>query len=107
MFSCPDTDTFTLHYGTNPLLGFHLATAYVPLASTSPLRPETLESSPLRKLVEVARIAFRAWANWYRDGHHAESLVLDGEDYDNGTAPLCFNCIDTSNLVDHVGILIC
>lgn len=145
MFSCPDTDTFTLHYGTDPLLGFHLATAYAPLASTSPLRPETLESSPLRKLVEVARIAFRAWANsfrkitsrniltlrfvvgdaiafchalqhkritgdihsanWYRDGRHVESLVLDGEDYDNGTAPLCFNCIDTSNLTDHVGIL--
>jgi len=145
MFSCPDTDTFTLHYGTDPLLGFHLATAYAPLASTSPLRPETLESSPLRKLVEVARIAFRAWANsfrkitsrniltlrfvvgdaiafchalqhkritgdihsanWYRDGRHVESLVLDGEDYDNGTAPLCFNCIDTSNLADHVGIL--
>jgi hypothetical protein len=145
MFSCPDTDTFTLHYGTDPLLGFYLATAYAPLASTSPLRPETLESSPLQKLVEVARIAFRAWANsfrkitcrniltlrfvvgdaiafchvlqhkrvtghmhsanWYRDRHHVDSLVLDGEDYDNGTAPLCFNCIDTSNLVDHVGIL--
>jgi hypothetical protein len=145
MFASPDNETLSLHYGTDPLLGFHLATAYAPLAPTSPLRPESLESSPLWKLVEAARIEFRAWSNsfrkitsqnlltlrfvvgdaiafchalqqklatghihsadLYRRQHHVESLVLDSEDYGNGTAPLCFNTIDTSNLVDHIGIL--
>lgn len=31
------TDSSTRHYGTDPLLGFHLATAYYPLAKESPL----------------------------------------------------------------------
>jgi hypothetical protein len=39
MFASQVTDTFTLHYGTDPLLGFHLATAYAPLTPGSPLRP--------------------------------------------------------------------
>lgn len=31
------TDSSTRHYGTDPLLEFHLATAYYPLVKTSPL----------------------------------------------------------------------
>jgi hypothetical protein len=31
------TESSTLHYGTDPLLGFHLATAYSPLKRESPL----------------------------------------------------------------------
>lgn len=52
------TDTSTLHYGTDPLLGFHLATAYAPLAEESPLRSR---GEARFKLVEAARQQFRVW----------------------------------------------
>jgi hypothetical protein len=34
-----------------------------------------------------------------------DSLILDGENYDNSTTPLYFNYIDTLNLINHVSIL--
>ena len=37
--SVPMDDNVVLHYGTDPLVGFHLATAFVPLASKLPLPP--------------------------------------------------------------------
>ncbi|KAF2793232.1 hypothetical protein K505DRAFT_417911 [Melanomma pulvis-pyrius CBS 109.77] len=57
------TDTSTLHYGTDPLLGFHLATAYAPLTKESPLRGR---DKGRFKLVEVARQQFRAWIASFR-----------------------------------------
>jgi hypothetical protein len=66
MFASQVTDTFTLHYGTDPLLGFHLATAYTPLTPGSPLRPKPLGKSNLHIVVEAARIQFRAWAISFR-----------------------------------------
>ncbi|KAK3171305.1 hypothetical protein OEA41_003389 [Lepraria neglecta] len=143
MFASLATDTYTLHYGTDPLLGFHLAIAYVPLVSASPLRLETLGNSQEQKIVEAAQLQFEAWAksfrecahqglvlrfftgdalafchtlrqigkgdgsvSWYRDPFHLEPLVLDSGDHaPTGAAPLSFNVIDTSNLVDHVGAL--
>ena len=143
MFAGSSEDTFTLHYGTDPLLGFHLATAYAPLISGSPL--ELSEDTHLRKVVAAARLQLREWStcfrkhaqknitirffagdalafchtlqhrrtrgnespsNWYRDQYHLEALILDGEDYSmKGSAPLSFNVIDTSNLLDHVGAI--
>lgn len=137
------TDGFTVHYGTDPLLGFHLATAYASLVSKLPL--QSPENSRLHKAVVAARLQFREWSgsfrkksqkhltirfftgdalafchtlqhklttgcssesNWYRDQYHMEPLVLDGEDYaSQGDAPLLFNVIDTSNLLDHVGTI--
>ncbi len=48
----------------------------------------------------------RSQSNWYRDQYHLEALILDGEDYaSNGNAPLLFNVIDTSNLLDHFGAI--
>jgi hypothetical protein len=45
-------------------------------------------------------------AHWYRGPYQLELLVLDSEDYaSSGKAPLSFNVIDTSNLVDHVGAI--
>jgi hypothetical protein len=139
------TDTFTLHYGTDPILGFHLAAAYAPLTSESPLNPRALGRSDLHKVVEAARLQFQAWgialkrragnsltlrffcgdalalchtlqraravrgsnmANWYRAPYHLEPLVVDSEDYTvTGDAPLSFNVIETSNLMDHVGAI--
>ncbi|KAF1846230.1 uncharacterized protein K460DRAFT_386537 [Cucurbitaria berberidis CBS 394.84] len=45
-------------------------------------------------------------ANWYRGTWNYNPLVLDSSDYaDSGHAPLSFDVIDTSNLVDHLGSL--
>ena len=143
MFAGSLGDTFILHYGTDPLQGFHLATAYASMTSDSPL--ESSGDSHLHKVVASARLEFRKWcasfkkdaqknltirffagdalafchtlqhmhttgdrsqSNWYRDQYHLEALVLDGEDYaSNGNAPLQFNVIDTSNLLDHIGAI--
>ncbi len=65
MFSSLVTDTFTLHYGTDPILGFHLATAYVSLSPDSPLYRQT-PLGHLQKLVAAARIQFQAWAVSFR-----------------------------------------
>ena len=143
MFAGSLGDAFILHYGTDPLLGFHLATAYASLASGSPL--QSSGNLHLHKVVVAARLQFREWcssfrknaqknltirffagdalafchtlqhmhtsgdgsqSNWYRDQYHLEPLILDSEDYAaNGNAPLLFNIIDTSNLLDHVGAI--
>ncbi len=143
MFAGSLVDAFTLHYGTDPLLGFHLATAYASLTSGSPLKSSG--NLHQHKVVAAARLQFREWSasfkkyaqknltirffsgdalafchtlqhmhttgdrsqsNWYRDQHHLEPLMLDGEDYaSNGNAPLLFNIIDTSNLLDHLGAI--
>ena len=143
MFAGSLEDTFILHYGTDPLQGFHLATAYASLTSGSPLKSS--ENLHIHKVVAAARLQFRKWcasfrkdaqknltirffagdalafchtlqhmhttgdrsqSNWYRDQYHLEALILDGEDYaSNGNAPLLFNIIDTSNLLDHVGAI--
>ncbi len=141
MFAGSLEDASILHYGTDPLLGFHLATAYASLTSGSPLKSSG--NPHLHKVVAAARLQFRKWSasfrkdarknltirffagdalafchtlqhmhttgdrsqsNWYRDQYHLEALILDGEDYaSSGNAPLLFNVIDTSNLLDHVG----
>ncbi|EEY16992.1 conserved hypothetical protein [Verticillium alfalfae VaMs.102] len=40
MIAASLSEQVALHYGTDPILGFHLATGYAPLAEASPLRPE-------------------------------------------------------------------
>ncbi|KAF2459887.1 hypothetical protein BDY21DRAFT_407720 [Lineolata rhizophorae] len=142
MFFAQDTHTLTLHYGADPLLGFHLASAHAPLTQTTSCR-SVLPHSSLHEFVDTARSQFSAWmkafkkrakrgitlrfiasdalafchtlrhrratgaetsAHLYREQHHFEPLVLDGEDYAiEGAAPLSFNVIDTSNLIDHIG----
>jgi hypothetical protein len=137
------TDSSTLHYGTDPLLGFHLSTAYAPLTKESPLHSESMRKRNFPfKVVEAAQVQFEAWAkafrqssaqdttirffagdaisfsyalqhanntrikpaNIYSDSYHWDLIVLNGPDYtEAGAAPLQFNSIDTSNLIDHVG----
>ncbi|KAK4983489.1 hypothetical protein LTR50_007194 [Elasticomyces elasticus] len=75
MFASLATSSSTLHYGTDPLLGFHLATAYAPLAAESPLRPRRLSTSRSQRLVEAARIQFQAWATSFRT-HAVKNLTL-------------------------------
>jgi hypothetical protein len=132
-----------LHYGTDPLLGFHLSTAYVPL-SGSPSARANGRKPKLEDVVAAARTEFFAWCDTfrkqasrcmtlrlfagdvfpfcytlqhrrvtgsattafcYRSRHNTMSpLVLLEDDYGSqGTAPVSFNVIDTSNLLDHLG----
>ena len=142
--SCAENAS-SLHYGTDPLLGFHLATAYAPLTLESPLKINQNDLARLQKVVEAAKIQFKAWsrsfltrvpgnmilrffagdalsfchtlqhlgntdrksrANLYRDSFHSEPLELSENDYGvTGDAPIMFNVIDTSNIIDHLGAL--
>ncbi|KAI0381466.1 hypothetical protein F5Y04DRAFT_82368 [Hypomontagnella monticulosa] len=49
-----------LHYGTDPILGFHLATAFAKLAPTSPLRPGK-DDEIINNVVGAAKTQFREW----------------------------------------------
>ena len=57
----------TLHYGTNSLLGFHLAPAYASLATNSPLDPVVMRSSQLSDLQAAAMVQFRVWGSSFRE----------------------------------------
>ena len=67
-------DNVVLHYGTDPLLGFHLATAYVPLAPTSPLFRSSTGLTPLENVVEAAQTEFYSWARSFREYAHSVTL---------------------------------
>ena len=142
MFAAHLTGSATLHYGLDPLLGFHLATAYVPLQLGSQLRSTESTAGP-QKVVKAAQLQFRTWAqafwakvqtglvvrffagealrfchalqlqgcggatqspNTYRKLYDSKPLIL-GSMYNNHEAPVSFNTIDTSNLMDHVGAI--
>lgn len=127
MFASSMPDTFTLHYGTDPLLGFHLATAYTPVTPNSPLHPGLSSLSSRRKVVNAAQSQFRAWSAAFRryatsklvlrfvvsDAltfcHDLQHQTLSGDeeasDKEATNAPLTFDIIDTSNLMDHIGAL--
>lgn len=52
-----------VHYGTDPLLGFHLVTAYAPLMRNS---SQTPAQSQLHAIVTAARSEFREWCTSFR-----------------------------------------
>ena len=68
MFLVSMEDAVTLHYGTDPLLGFHLAFAYASLTPGSPF--ELPEDSPLPIAVAAARLEFRTWCTSFRKCQH-------------------------------------
>ena len=72
MFAASMEDTSVLHYGTDPLLGFHLATAYTSLASSSPLRLPAANYLP--KAVATARLQLKAWSLSFRE--RKESITI-------------------------------
>ncbi|KAI0830981.1 hypothetical protein F5Y06DRAFT_307811 [Hypoxylon sp. FL0890] len=116
-------DEAILHYGSDPLLGFHLGTAYAPLSPDGPSAIPKGGMSQPERVVATARAEFREWATsfrkhsgsivvrffigdarmtgantagWHRNRYSFAPLVLDGPDY------LAY----TSNLCDHLGSLI-
>ncbi|KAI8964172.1 hypothetical protein F5Y11DRAFT_316828 [Daldinia sp. FL1419] len=55
-----------LHYGTDPILGFHLATATAKLAPGSPLHPEKSDDETLN-VIAAARTEFRKWVAAFQE----------------------------------------
>ncbi|KAK1498080.1 MYND finger [Colletotrichum cuscutae] len=49
-----------LHYGTDPVLGFHLAAAFIPLTEQSPLKPD--QQDERTRIFSAAKTQFREWA---------------------------------------------
>ncbi|KAF2135416.1 uncharacterized protein K452DRAFT_239420, partial [Aplosporella prunicola CBS 121167] len=74
MFTSQLNDASTLHYGTDPLLGFHLATAYAPLDPNTPPDSHEILQSSANRLVRAARKHFQTWCKSFRE--HAGMLVL-------------------------------
>lgn len=146
MFGTVDSHC-VLHYGTDPVIGYHLSTAYVGLSEDSPLKLNRAKArqtgtgfsvaldqfstfaKAFRKSASCLRLRFDVTdamalchtlqhlqtskdsntAGWYRSFRTWKSLVLDTADYSvkstDAAAPLSFDVIDTSNLMDHFGCL--
>lgn len=136
-----------LHYGTDPVIGYHLSTAHVGLSEDSLLKLDRTKAGQMgtgfnvaldqfstfakafRKSASFLRLRFvvtdamalchtlqhlqtskdNDTAGWYRSFRTWKSLVLDTADYSvkstDAAAPLSFDVIDTSNLMDHFGCL--
>ncbi|EFR01962.1 hypothetical protein MGYG_04963 [Nannizzia gypsea CBS 118893] len=87
------SERLVLHYGTQPLLGFHLATAYSPIVKGSPLdyTPDSLGGTPT--IIRAAFAQFRVYVNtfhavfpkWVLRFACADALVfcntLQGQEY--------------------------
>jgi hypothetical protein len=135
--SSSSTKDFAVHYGSDPLLGFHLATAF------DGEIPSELEQTDL--IVKVAKSQFRDWcsalqaqiklrtveikifwgdalrfcyelqaicnptkhttilARTYRGPWLSTRMCFD--DLESRAEKVAYDVIDTSNLIDHVGIL--
>ncbi|KXJ89054.1 hypothetical protein Micbo1qcDRAFT_206636 [Microdochium bolleyi] len=66
-FSTPGGNAL-LHYGSDPLLGFHLATAYAPVdTATAPNNNKvTIRQQSIQNLADAARNKFRDWARSFQ-----------------------------------------
>ncbi|OHE90919.1 MYND finger [Colletotrichum orchidophilum] len=63
-----------LHYGTDPILGFHLAAAFIPLTDQSPLRPDQQDEK--FRALSAAKTQFREWAAACGTLFRAKKLVV-------------------------------
>ncbi|KAF4512046.1 hypothetical protein G6O67_001231 [Ophiocordyceps sinensis] len=64
MFAALVSEHGILHYGTDPILGYHLATAFAPLSAHSPLKPKN--PVPGFRAAAAAMAQFREWIAAFR-----------------------------------------
>ncbi|TPX18253.1 uncharacterized protein E0L32_002762 [Thyridium curvatum] len=76
LFASSVTQEISLHYGTDPVLGYQLATAFAPLAERSPLRPDSLDSSEQFKTFKAAKVQFDQWIKALRDRITKGDIVI-------------------------------
>lgn len=128
-----------IHRETNPLYGFHLALAYLPLTDNDPFTYELKGLSGPKRIAASARLEFRQWtvsyrrklarfrirflvgdaiafshtlswkgiskeetAHWPRGPFDPECLALKGSDCHTDHAPVCFDVVDSSSLLDNL-----
>lgn len=125
LFASTLTATSTFHYGSDPLLGFHVAAAYLHLTGQSSLRSEQSTKNNLQRLAKTARSQFKAWATAFSartsrivvevivgDAFETCTSLTSPKSGPNSNQPDAqvaarrrFNVIDTSNLADHLGLM--
>jgi hypothetical protein len=65
LFATALSPNSVLHYATDLLLGFHLATAYMPLTETSPLHVNS-KLSTFDKVIETVMVQFCDWTKGFK-----------------------------------------
>jgi hypothetical protein len=127
-------DEFAVHYGTDPLGPFHLAAAVnsPKQVTTDDVVKTVMKQFQLwcdafkDALLTAGKVIVRVFAgdalrfgrallhlsthqsqdvNLRTSLWRATPLELDGGAYATHTAPISFNVIDTSNLIDHIGLM--
>ncbi|CAG8017467.1 unnamed protein product [Penicillium olsonii] len=73
MFAPQDGNMF-LHYGTDPMSGFHLAAAYVALKTASPSPNSSMQKPTADEIVRTVRKEFSTWMESFR-AHCVAGLV--------------------------------
>ncbi|KAM5352042.1 hypothetical protein ACJ41O_004765 [Fusarium nematophilum] len=69
------SDTEILHYASDPILGFHLATGYAPLAEASPLKPPQTPAEGLEGAV-AAKTQFDCWVAAFRQVSARNNIIV-------------------------------
>jgi len=77
-----------LHSGTNPVLGFHLAPAYMPSDPSSSLHRAPWSEPKLEDVVAAAKGQFSAWSKAFRGAARRGNLTL--RCFVGGAQPLCY-----------------
>ncbi|KAJ5591619.1 uncharacterized protein N7459_001988 [Penicillium hispanicum] len=75
MFIAQD-DIMALHYGLDPLLGFHLVTCYAPITPASELHVQLPKDIQGDGLVQTAQNEFKCWMRSFRSRFATNSVIL-------------------------------
>ncbi|CAI7623202.1 unnamed protein product [Penicillium glandicola] len=75
MFAPKDGNMF-LHYGTDPVLGFHIGPCYAPIERTSPYSRSFSEKPGLHEIINTAKTEFWTWTKSFRAHSMADLITL-------------------------------
>ncbi|KAH7325030.1 TCP-1/cpn60 chaperonin family-domain-containing protein [Stachybotrys elegans] len=73
MFSSLISASAVLHYGSDPVLGFHLSTGFTPLAEGSPLKPSKVAEN--WEPASAAKTQFSAWVASFKQIYKARITI--------------------------------
>jgi hypothetical protein len=73
MFASLTSDDSLLHYGSDPVHGYHLAAAFAPLSETP--SPQTEDKDKLFEAAKVARKQFSEWASSFRETFRSKLII--------------------------------
>jgi hypothetical protein len=90
VYSSAAGDRFAVHYGTNPLAGFHLATALTDIVPESRFYQKQEGRSDVDKVVAAAKMQFAAWCNAFRNVAKESQNRLRIQLFVGDAVALCF-----------------